>query len=174
MKRLLIPLILLSACASRSTQKKQLSENASGHPHYPHDTILPFISLKFAQCDSAGNAANTAVIKKSMAIPIVPDSDWISEQQNMLGGDDWNEVVSDNSYYQSEAFKVLEEKGIEVYAMPNNKRFLRFMLSYNNTFIIDKQNMKDKWGIILFSNDTLPVFWNGTSVQEAIKALYKK
>ncbi len=174
MKRLLIPLIVLSACNSSSKQNKPLSENASGHPRHPHDTIIPLISLKFAQCDSAGNTANTAVIKKSMAIPIVPDSDWISEQQNMLGGDDWNEVVSDNSYFQSEAFKVLEEKGIEVSAMPTNKRYLRFLLSNNSTFIIDKQNMKDKWGIILFSIDTLPVFWNGTSVKEATKALYKK
>jgi len=134
-----------------------------------------YISLDFAR--TADNISDTSLfhtIAKTIAIIIYPDSAWMSEQLNQMGEDNWNEVVADREYYNYEAMKLIEDKGIEVKFYSQNKPYFKFILKDKNEYLIDKSKMKDKWGLILFNDGMNPVFWGGAIFDDAMKDIYEK
>ena len=89
-------------------------------------------------------------------------------------GDDWNEVVSDNQYYDQLAIDTLNSLDIPTYFAPREKRFINFIKEDKSNFMIDLTKMKDAWGLILFNGSDNPVLWSNTDIDSELKEIYKK
>jgi hypothetical protein len=115
------------------------------------------------------------LIKGECAVTIMPDTTWLREYRESMPEDSWNEIISDNQYYESLATDTLELKGIQVfYGLNYNKRYIKFKKTNDSYFTIDKTKMKDSWGIILFNGHDDPVIWSSTFIGDALRDIYKK
>ncbi len=138
------------------------------------DNFHSHIKLDFAK--STIRVKDTTQIKtidKVCAISVIPDTSWINKQQQEMG-DDWNEVVSDNQYYEQLAIDTLEKLDIPNFFAPREKRFINFVKTDNSSFMIDLTKMKDAWGLILFNGTDNPVLWSSTDIDDELKEIYKK
>lgn len=172
---IILSILLLSSCGSKpSEQSKTINSSDSVALEPDANNTKSYESLDFAKADT--NPTDTSeyiVIDKTMAVMIMPDSTWINQQQKEMGEDGWNEVVADNEYYGYEAMDSLEKKGIQSKCFDSDKRFYKFIRKDKYVYWVDKQKMKDKWGLILFNTNKNPVFWSSTSIDDAIKDIYE-
>jgi len=175
MKRLLFLIFILTACTPRNAK---MTENQ-------RDSVMPkekeekensksYESLDFAKTHIVTDTSTFILIDKTIAIIILPDSSWTNKQQKEMGEDGWNEVVADHDYYQADAMDTLEKKGIDVKFFTSSKQFYKFIKNDKSVYCINKSKMKDKWGLILFNGEKNPVFWNSTSIEDALKDIYLK
>ena len=88
--------------------------------------------------------------------------------------DDWNEVLSDNDYYEALATDTLKKLDIPTFFASREKRYINFIKSDKSSFIIDLTKMKEAWGLILFNGTDNPVLWSSTDINEELKDIYKK
>jgi len=140
-------------------------EDENSHSH---------IKLDFAK--TAIKTTDTSLIRlidTICAISVIPDTLWINQQQREMG-DDWNEIVSDNQYYQQLAIDTLEKQDIPTFFAAREKRFVNFIKEDNSNFMIDLTKMKDAWGLILFNGIDNPVLWSSTDIDDELKEIYKK
>jgi len=133
-----------------------------------------YMSLDFASVGDISDTNQFFLIDKSCAITIIPDTNWVNEQQKSMSEDDWNTIVDDHQYYESLAEDTLKSYGIDVLYKDANRRFIKFRKENNQNFIIDRQKMRDSWGLILFNGIDNPVLWGSTDIRDAIKDIYKK
>ncbi|MDD2797612.1 MAG: hypothetical protein PHV20_03370 [Bacteroidales bacterium] len=173
MKNLLLTTLLLMACTPTQTKIAAVS-NENVKENRVIENSKTYISIDFAKTQLIKDTSTYILIDKPIAIIILPDSTWSNQQQKELGEDGWNEIVADHDYYQSDAMDLLEKNGIEVKFFNTNKQFYKFIKSDKSVYCIDKSKMKDKWGLILFNKDKNPVFWNNTSIEDALKYIYSK
>ena len=172
---LLILTLMITACTPSGAPRNEKSRDTlSGNKSEDSMKTNTYVSLDFGKTTAVSDTSACMVIDKSMAITVMPDASWISEQQTFLGADGWDEVVSDNTYYQSQAITALEQKEIIVKTQVPNKRYYKFILADKSEFTIDKMRMKDKWGIILFDVNKNPVYWSSTSIDGAIRDIFGK
>ena len=140
-------------------------EDENSHSH---------IKLDFAK--TAIKTTDTSLIRlidTICAISVIPDTLWINQQQREMG-DDWNEIVSDNQYYQQLAIDTLEKQDIPTFFAAREKRFVNFIKEDNSNFMIDLTKMKDAWGLILFNGIDNPVLWSSTDIDDELKEIFKK
>ncbi len=140
-------------------------EGGNFHSHIKLDFALSKTQIK--------DTAQIRLINKSCAISVIPDTSWINKQQVEMG-DDWNEVVSDNQYYDQLAIDTLEKLDIPTFFAPREKRFINFVKADKSNYIIDLTKMKDAWGLILFNGIDNPVLWSNTDIESELKEIYKK
>lgn len=115
------------------------------------------------------------LLRGECAVTIMPDTTWLREYRESMPEESWNEIISDNQYYESLATDTLELKGIKVfYRLNYDKRYIKFLKSDNSNFTIDKTKMKDSWGIVLFNGHDDPVIWSDSFIGKAIRNIYKK
>jgi len=175
MKFLCIFLVLLCSCNSNNTTTSVAKQDSLAVDKPKNANVAKsYESLDFARTTIKNDTSNVITINRSMAIIILPDSTWSNKQQEEMGEDGWNEVVSDHDYYQSLAYDSLERKGISVKFFPATKQFYKFVKSNNSDYYVDRLKMKNKWGMILFNVNKDPVFWNNTTIDDAIKEIFEK
>ncbi|NOS94613.1 MAG: hypothetical protein HOP30_22100 [Cyclobacteriaceae bacterium] len=115
------------------------------------------------------------LVTAECALTIMPDTTWLREYRESMPEESWNEIISDNQYYESLAIDTLTLKGIKVfYGLNYDKRYIKFLKSNNSYFTIDKTKMKDSWGIVLFNGHDDPMIWSATFIGPAIRNIYKK
>jgi hypothetical protein len=133
------------------------------------------IYLDFAESYDKGiDTSILQLITEVCAVSVIPDTTWINQQQREMG-DDWNEIVFDNQYYQQLATDTLEALNIPTYFVPRRaNRYIKFIKADNSTFMIDLTKMKDAWGLILFNKIDDPVLWSSKDIDLEIKEIYKK
>lgn len=132
------------------------------------------IKLDFAKTKlRISDTSQTRLIDKICAISVIPDTSWINKQQREMG-DDWNEVVSDNQYYEQIAIDTLEKLDIPTFFAAREKRFVNFTKKDKSSFMIDLTKMKDAWGLILFNGIDNPVLWSSTEIDDELKEIFKK
>ncbi|WP_321322525.1 hypothetical protein [Labilibaculum sp.] len=140
-------------------------EGGNFHSHIKLDFALSKTQIK--------DTAQIRLINKICAISVIPDTSWINKQQIEMG-DDWNEVVSDNQYYDQLAIDTLEKLDIPTFFAPREKRFINFVKTDKSSYMIDLTKMKDAWGLILFNGIDNPVLWSNTDIDSELKEIYKK
>lgn len=132
------------------------------------------IKLDFAKTMiKINDTSEIRLVEKICAISVIPDTSWINEKQKEMG-DDWNEVVSDNQYYEQLAIDTLEKLSIPTIFAPREKQYINFVKTDNSSFTIDLTKMKDAWGLILFNGEDDPVLWSSTKIDDELKEIYKK
>jgi len=132
------------------------------------------IKLEFAQVFTEVTELNQISIFDTVcAVAVIPDTTWINKQQDEMG-DDWNEVVSDNQYYEYIARETLDNHNIQSFFAPREKQYVKFIKSDNTSFILDLTKMEDAWGLILFNGKDNPVLWSSTDIDSELKEIYKK
>jgi len=147
-----------------TVQDRQL-EGGNYHSH---------IALDFAKTTiQTDDTSQVRLIDKICAVSVIPDPSWINQQQKEMG-DNWNEVVSDNQYYEYLAKDTLEKLDIPTSFASREKRFIRFVKADKSDFTIDLTKMKDAWGLILFNGNDNPVLWSSTDIDEELKEIYNK
>ncbi|MDQ1772778.1 hypothetical protein GQR60_18175 [Labilibaculum sp. A4] len=140
-------------------------EGGNFHSHIKLDFALAKVQIK--------DTSKIRLINKICAISVIPDTSWINKQQKEMG-DDWNEVVSDNQYYDQLAIDTLKSLDIPTYFAPREKRFINFIKEDKSNFMVDLTKMKDAWGLILFNGFDNPVLWSNTDIDSELKEIYKK
>lgn len=178
MRKYLITITILAMASCQPKPLKQITDNKDSLSSTSQKKIAEsksYESLDFAKTDKIPtDTSEYILIDRTMAVMIMPDTTWINQQQKEMGEEGWNEVVSDNQYYQSEAMDSLDKVGIESKFYNSTKRFYQFIKKDRSIYCVDKQKMRDKWGLILFGKDKNPVFWSSTSINDAIKDIYNK
>lgn len=139
-------------------------ENDKFHSHIKLDFAKTSIKIK--------DTSRFRLIDKVCAISVIPDTSWINNQQNEMG-DDWNEVVSDNQYYEYLAMDTLEKLDIPTFFAPREKRFLKFIKSDKSNFTIDLTKMEDACGLILYNGVDNPVLWSSTDIDNELEEIFK-
>ena len=138
-----------------------------------NDKFHSHIKLDFAKTTTeVKDTSQFRLIDKLCAISIIPDTSWINKQQNEMG-EDWNEVVSDNQYYEYLAKDTLEKLDIPTFFASREKRFLKFIKSDNSSFTIDLAKMEDAWGLILYNGIDNPVLWSSTDIDAELEEIFK-
>jgi hypothetical protein len=138
------------------------------------DRFLSHIELDFALTSLVINdSSQISVIDEICAVSIMPDTTWINQQQLKMG-DNWDEIVSDNLYYEHLAIEALKKNEIPTFYNLREKRYIRFIKIDNSSVLIDLTKMKDGWGLILFNGDDNPVLWSDTDIDEELKEIYNK
>ena len=165
---------------SNQTEPKNISasgltDTSGGRSHFPAgDEIRSHIALDFASATETGDTSKITVVNKICAISVIPDTSWLSEQQNSMDDGDWNTIAGDEDYYESIASDTLEKIGIPTIFVSRKKQFIRFIKANGQSITLDFQKMKDAWGLILFNRIDDPVLWNSTDIGEEIKEIYGK
>ncbi len=132
------------------------------------------IKLDFALANTQINdTSQIKLVNTICAISVIPDTSWINKMQDEMG-DDWNEVVSDNQYYEQLAIDTLEKLDIPTFFAPRDKRFINFVKADKSNFMIDLTKMKDAWGLILFNGVDNPVLRSNTDIDSELKEIYNK
>lgn len=131
------------------------------------------IKLDFAKTTiKISDTSQIRLINKKCAISVIPDTLWINQQQKEIG-DDWNEVVSDNQYYEQLAIDTLEKLDIPTFFAAREKRFVNFIKEDKSSFMIDLAKMNDAWGLILFNGKDNPVLWSSTEIDDELNEIFK-
>ena len=131
------------------------------------------IKLEFAKATiKISDTSQIRLIDKICAISVIPDTSWINQQQ-MEMGNDWNEVVSDNQYYEQLAIDTLEKLDIPISFAAREKRFVNFIKEDKSSFMIDLAKMNDAWGLILFNGTDNPVLWSSTEIDDELNEIFK-
>lgn len=155
---------------TKQTQNDTLSvqdrffENNKFHSHIKLDFAKTITKIK--------DTSQLLLIDTLCAISVNPDTSWINLQQNEMGND-WNEVVSDNQYYEYLAIDTLEKLDIPTFFAPRKKRFIKFIKSDKSSFTIDLKKMKDAWGLILFNSQDNPVLCRSTDIDKELKEIFE-
>ncbi len=141
---------------------------------FENDNFLSHIKLDFAKATTVvEDTSQLRIVNEECAISIIPDTTWINKQQKEMG-ENWNEVLSDNEYYEYLAEDTLKKLDIPTFFAPREKRFIKFIKSDKSSFIIDLTKMEDAWGLILFNGEDNPVLWESTDIENEIKEIYKR
>lgn len=81
--------------------------------------------------------------------------------QQLNGEDGWDEVVSDNEHYRNQTEVYLKSKGYsEIHGYKEGIWAIKRPGCHTN--IINFDTLADKWGVVIFSGDREPIFYNGT------------
>ncbi|WP_209405412.1 hypothetical protein [Pseudozobellia sp. WGM2] len=132
------------------------------------------IKLDFAKAIvHINDTSQVRLIDEICAISVIPDTSWINKKQLEMG-DNWDEVVSDNQYYEQVAIDTLEKLDIPTFYAPREKRYIRLIKADESDFTIDLTKMEKAWGLILFNGNDNPVLWSGTEIDAELKEIYKK
>ena len=170
----LIILLITSACKSNSvtstnndnvTIEDRMMAGGEFNSHIP----LDFAKVKNKMADKAMIMTSN----KACAISISPVDAWHEEKRDEMG-DIFDEVISDNSYYNSLAVESLKSNGIPTENATREKQYIQFVKSNKSIYTIDLNLMKDAWGLILFNGNDNPVFWNATDIEPEIKEIFRK
>lgn len=159
---------------TKQETKQSQNDTLSVHDRFfENDKFHSHIKLDFAKTTTkVKDTSQFRLIDKVCAISVIPDTSWINKQQKEMG-DDWNEVLSDNQYYEYLAKDTLEKLDIPTFFAPRKKRFLKFIKSDKSSFTIDLTKMEDAWGLILYNGVDNPVLWCSTDIDTELEEIFK-
>lgn len=98
---------------------------------------------------------------RNVFISVLPSDKWIDSMQNINSEDDWNEVVFDNEHYTHQTKVYLKAKGYSEMHRP--KEGIWVIKRPNcHANVINFDTLANKWGVVIFSEDAEPIFYDGT------------
>jgi hypothetical protein len=126
--------------------------------------------------DSSGvskiDTVTTLVIKSKVAVFIFPDTVWLAKQQESTSEDDWNEIVSDATYYDDQAETYLKKNNIPVFHLVN-KQFIRFEKANGEVMNILVDTINDGFSCWLFNPNRNPISFKDTEIDDEYDKAFK-
>ena len=111
------------------------------------------------------NASDIQLIDSTCVVVIGPTDEQIQKMEKEYG-DDFETIVDDNSYYQSEAIMKFDSTNIRTVAA--TKRYLKFQ-GPKQMWVVDiRKDGAPEWNVILFNVDKKP------EVSSSIDVTYEK
>lgn len=167
-------LLFLFSCKSNSVISNEESISIDERMIDGEGNFTSHISLDFAQPQNRkAKSSESLKVDKACAVSISPVDSWFEQKRNEMG-DVFDEVISDNNYYNSLAVESLKSNGIPTEKATREKQFIEFTKSNNSKYTIDLNKLQDAWGLILFNGTDNPVFWNATDIEPELKEIFKK
>ena len=138
--------------------------SSCGNEEYPGD-------IKEADSEQSINVENPESsdyqnIGKNSVVIIEPDSSYLSIVRKESGSQEYNKILNDNRFYINEAKFLLKEKGIQ--EIPVDSRFLKFEMADGTKELIDSENLRSGWWIILFDGENEPVKFSPVEIYTVI------
>lgn len=169
--------LLLFATLVACTPKQEAAEKQEDiEQQVEEDVFEPYYSLERAKADEAPtDTAQFILFDRKGAIPLYPDTAWISEQEEALGEETLTTILDDYSFYEATAMDTLESVGIEI--LPGGfvgKRYYKFKLSGGSEFVIDLQKLRSEFGVILYNGKDVPVFCKPMEVADVMDSLVNR
>lgn len=153
----LIAVIFLISCKhSSSPEIEKLNEKSDTNV----EILKPFDENVIIEAEKIKH------INEVCALYIEPDSVWFNKKQASLDQQAWREIVSDLSYYHSNAEESLKKSNIKIYYQLEEIETFVFHEKDGDDFEIIRDSLSDKWGFLLFNGKESPIFWNSVEIEE--------
>jgi hypothetical protein len=154
MRNLFFLLIILIGCNENQSSSK--SENIENE----------------RSTDAQIDSITTLLVTNKCAVFIFPDTLWLKKQKIENSEEDWNEIVSDATYYDDLAEQYLIKNKIPVIHLIN-KQFIKFQRVGEKETTIMLDSVDDGFSCWLFNPDRNPVIFKDMDIEDEFTKAFK-
>jgi hypothetical protein len=115
--------------------------------------------------------SDTLTVQTRAAVFYDPDSSQIIKRKKEIGEQNFQIGLDDYAYYIDESITFLKENQIPVLET-KDKKFIRFIRSNGDVYIIKKDTLVDLWGIFLFDPSKEPYKADETDMESEYKKYF--